>query len=31
VAEIAEKISSSEYAIDHRLSRFTCIPRGKSG
>jgi len=26
VAEILEEISSSEYAIDHRLSRFTRMP-----
>jgi len=26
VAEIVEEISSSEYTIDHRLSRFRCIP-----
>jgi hypothetical protein len=26
VAEIVDEISSSEYAIDHRLSRFRWIP-----
>jgi hypothetical protein len=28
VAEIVAEISSSEYAIDHRLSRFRWMPMG---